>query len=77
MIDRAPRAQVLYEAAEDLHLLSRCTRIVTTASSRYGALAAALVWARTGGGGVPATAFLDAEPIATGELQVPLDDGGM
>ena len=61
--------QVLFEAAEDLHLLSRGTRLVTTATSRYGAVAAMLMWAATGGAGVPATTFLDAEAVASGELQ--------
>lgn len=65
----APLPQVFFEAAEDLHLLSRCTRLATTASSRYGAIAASLIWAATGGAGVPATAFLDIRPIASGELQ--------
>jgi len=60
----------MYEAAEDLWLLAGCTRLAATASSRYGAIAAMLVWARTGGAAVSsATAFLDADAIESGELQ--------
>ena len=64
------RCQVMYEAAEDLWLLAGCTRLAATASSRYGAIAAMLVWARTGGAAVSsATTFLDGDAIASGELQ--------
>jgi hypothetical protein len=46
--------------AEDLHLLSRCTRMALTGTSRYGAIAVALSWAHSGGASVPATVMLDA-----------------
>lgn len=67
---RAPRMLgVVFDAAEDLHLLSRCSRVVTTAASRYGVIAVALGWAATGGASVPGTAFVDAKSVESGELQ--------
>jgi hypothetical protein len=50
----------MFDAAEDLFLLSKCSRLVTTASSRYGIMAALLGWATTDGASVPETVFLDA-----------------
>lgn len=70
---RAPRILgVVFDAAEDLHLLSRCSRLATTAASRYGVVAVALGWAATGGASVPATVFVDAATVASGVSTPPL-----